>query len=442
MRIKRMASDVHQDELCPPNKCYALMDAIKKIDLDNPLCPNESKILANILKNHLLRFNIVASSSVPWIYLGTIFQLPQATDNNHECFVAAPKFLEGSILYKRWKNKAGVGIMIPSWMITDEMKLTEKYRMYAIAFGVDIPTTQSQPTESTQGTHRTTSALRSPNPDVDEGESSAPQKSTVIRLRIPLRRLTRLTPPTPIPTIAKADDIILQDTMQLSLAKKKKRTELEPRSNKESPEVEITVEVQPINTIEEEEESEEDDYELRRREKGKNVEETRHTPSPTTMRSPSIHSTLISSDTEKLQELTADVAKMIADAIKQERENLRAKISSQINNAITNHIPSQDDPHDDAHPEGEKSAKRKKTSEHGTYVFGESSSGQANESKPGPSTSGNQEQFHDFDFWTDSYAINYDEVPTEKVSQELVEEMSQTVEEAKLGKVVDEMLRQ
>ncbi|GJR27730.1 hypothetical protein Tco_1103962 [Tanacetum coccineum] len=90
-------ADVHQDELCPPNKRYAFMDANKKIDLDNPL------------------FNIAASSSVLWIYLGqlwhtlkedgskyrlsfmvdkkeltltlddfrTIFQLPQATNNNH-----------------------------------------------------------------------------------------------------------------------------------------------------------------------------------------------------------------------------------------------------------------------------------------------------------------------------------------------------------------------
>ncbi|GJX81689.1 hypothetical protein Tco_0331170, partial [Tanacetum coccineum] len=96
----------------------------KRWILTNPLCPNESKILANILQNHPLRFSIVASLSVPWIYLGqfwhtlkedgskyrlkfvldrkeltltldnfrTIFQLPQATDNNHEHFVVAPKF--------------------------------------------------------------------------------------------------------------------------------------------------------------------------------------------------------------------------------------------------------------------------------------------------------------------------------------------------------------
>ncbi|GKE16421.1 hypothetical protein Tco_1423998 [Tanacetum coccineum] len=49
------------------------MDANKKIDLDNPLCPNESRILANILQNHPLRFNIADSSSVPWIYLGQLW---------------------------------------------------------------------------------------------------------------------------------------------------------------------------------------------------------------------------------------------------------------------------------------------------------------------------------------------------------------------------------
>ncbi|GKF01474.1 hypothetical protein Tco_0028397 [Tanacetum coccineum] len=147
------------------------------------------------------------------------------------------------------------------------------------------------------------------------------------------------------------------------------------------------------------------------------------------------------------QHSQVDVAKMIADAILQERENLHAEISSQINNAITNHISSQvdssvrnyidnaqlqhddlpiwlalkykfeklhvsdtpcrpstvrprdqDDHHDDAHPEGKNDAKRQKTFEHGTYVFGESSSGQDNESKLGPSKSGNQEQLDGFDF--------------------------------------------
>ncbi|GKE61207.1 hypothetical protein Tco_1511574 [Tanacetum coccineum] len=117
-------ADVHQYELCPPNKRYALMDANKKIDFKNPLCPNKRKLLANILQNHLHRFSIAASSLIPWIYLGqfwhtlkedgskyrlkfvlnrkeltltlddfrTVFHLPQATENNHDRFVPTLKF--------------------------------------------------------------------------------------------------------------------------------------------------------------------------------------------------------------------------------------------------------------------------------------------------------------------------------------------------------------
>ncbi|GJV37607.1 hypothetical protein Tco_1410084 [Tanacetum coccineum] len=98
------------------------------------------------------------------------------------------------------------------------------------------------------------------------------------------------------------------------------------------------------------------------------------------------------------QQNQADVAKMIAYAIQQDRENLQAEISS---------------------------AKMQKTSEHGTYVFRDFSSGKVNESEPGPSTSGNQEQLDNPDFWTDSYATDDDELPTEKVSQELVEEIKE-----------------
>ncbi|GJU67014.1 hypothetical protein Tco_1253273 [Tanacetum coccineum] len=125
----------------------------------------------------------------------------------------------------------------------------------------------------------------------------------------------------------------------------------------------------------------------------------------------------------EIKQNQADVAKMITNAIKEECENLRVEITSQINNAITNHIPSQvdssvrsyissairlrdqDDTYDDVHLERENSAKRQKTSEHGTYVMGESSS-------------------------------DDDELPTENVSQELVEEMLETVDEATLKEIL------
>ncbi|GJT30928.1 hypothetical protein Tco_0911203 [Tanacetum coccineum] len=397
----------------------------------------------------------------------------------------------------------------------------------------------------------TTSAPRSPNPNVDEGESSAQRKSTVIRLRIPPRRSTRLTPPTPIPTAAEVEEMIIQDTIQLSIAEQKSHDDLEAKQNEEKvKEHLIAEEIEKHVEGMENDESADDDYELRRIEKGKNVDESRHTPSPTTIRSPRIHSTLVSSDTEKLQELTEtnpksssstpssslpkptlsihlttrfmprkkfnvlaqhlqevmedSLPKMVDDRVKELTKTQMQFIDSSVRNYMSGHIlhvhPTQasqasaqeqqyqlyltmkdnpqlqhddlpiwlalkikfeglhasntpcrsfairprdrDDPHDNAHPEGENSTKRQKTFEHGTYVFGESSSSQVNESEPGPSTSSNQEQLDDFDFWTDTYATDDDELTAEKLSQELMEEMSETLDEAKLRKVVDEMLRQ
>ncbi|GKC52278.1 hypothetical protein Tco_1075023 [Tanacetum coccineum] len=64
-----------------------------------------------------------------------------------------------------------------------------------------------------------------------------------------------------------------------------------------------------------------------------------------------------------------------------------------------------------------------KTSEYEAYMSGESSSGQVNESDHGLSSSSNQEQVDDYDFRTDSYASDDDEIPTKQ-------------------KIADEMLRQ
>ncbi|GJY91767.1 hypothetical protein Tco_0507549, partial [Tanacetum coccineum] len=38
-------------------------------------CPNESKILADILNNHPLRFSIAACASVPWIYMSQFWHI-------------------------------------------------------------------------------------------------------------------------------------------------------------------------------------------------------------------------------------------------------------------------------------------------------------------------------------------------------------------------------
>nr|GEX19728.1 DNA-directed DNA polymerase [Tanacetum cinerariifolium] len=146
----------------------------------------------------------------------TIFYLPQATDNNHDRFVPPPSFSDMVPFYNNhlgftmelktsssWKYKDKVGMKIQDWMIIEAMKQTEHYRMYAETFRIDVPLTQSQPTKSTQGTHRTPSASRS----------------------------TCLTPPAPVPTVDKAGEVILQDTLQVSLVEHKSRQEQEAREN-------------------------------------------------------------------------------------------------------------------------------------------------------------------------------------------------------------------
>ncbi|GJX77776.1 hypothetical protein Tco_0324587 [Tanacetum coccineum] len=369
-----------------------------------------------------------------------------------------------------WKNKAGVGMMISGWMITDEMKLTEIYRMYATMFGVDVPTNQSQPTESTQGTHRTTSAPSSPNPDVDEGDSSAQRKYTIIRLRLPPRRSTRLTPPTPILTATEVYDITLRDTIQLSIAEQKSHDELEAKQNvekveehliakeieklvegtenvendevdnsisniqndpgtridpgsyKESLEVEKTADVQPVNAIEEEEESTEDDYELRRRFLARqkfnvlaqHLQEIMEESLPKmvddhvkeiTMTQVPIYvaeGLIMERQQNQVDSLvrnymsghTLHVHPNQASQASAQEQQYQLYLTMKDNPQITSAIcpRDQDDPHDNAHSERENSAKRLKTSEHGTYVFGESLSGQVNKIEPGPSTSVDEEK--------------------------------------------------
>ncbi|GJZ35040.1 hypothetical protein Tco_0580857 [Tanacetum coccineum] len=225
-----------RDVLVPPNKQYDLEEANRKIDLTNPSCPPSSKILGNILRQHLLCFTLIASASVPWIciqqvwhtiklddskdkfkfFIDTkeftfsvdnfqnVFQLPQATDNNNVGFIMQmlcyfiniahvdyatlmweglhysylhptavipylrfTKIIVDHILTKNpdlpkrikehyhkveneeviksifnyGKNK-GLGMRIPEWMLTKEMKQAKHYKLYAVEFGIDVPMTQ------------------------------------------------------------------------------------------------------------------------------------------------------------------------------------------------------------------------------------------------------------------------------------------------------------
>ncbi|GKF78970.1 hypothetical protein Tco_0234538 [Tanacetum coccineum] len=113
-------------------------------------------------------------------------------------------------------------MQISAWMITEEMKLMEHYKMYE-AYRLSLPRER----------------IRTP---------SAPRQSA------------RLTPPAPVPSTKKADEMILQDMIQHLATEEIEKlvedlenvydsspprhddtsildTRLEPRSDKESPEV-------------------------------------------------------------------------------------------------------------------------------------------------------------------------------------------------------------
>nr|GEV06699.1 uncharacterized mitochondrial protein AtMg00810-like [Tanacetum cinerariifolium] len=302
MAQPRQQRDFPQDQLCPPNKLFDLMDANKKFDMEDG-----SKYKLNFLLGTKELTITVADFK-------RMFQLPQATDNNNARFVAAPNFrqmvplflkdlglslklkspskfegLHYSLMhpttlipyprftkmiidhymtehhdisirvhdnyhkvenddlvkntFKSRKNKEGTGMNIPDWMLTKEMKQIFHYQI-------------------------TTSAPKTPNTEVTKGESSAQRKSIVIRLRVPPRRQDLETP---IPTAVGIDVTNLVEIIQI-----------EPKSDKKSPKAEKGVDIVTITNDDEEEESVRDEFELRRLEKGKELMVTNPTPSSST----------------------------------------------------------------------------------------------------------------------------------------------------------------
>ncbi|GJZ34717.1 hypothetical protein Tco_0580534, partial [Tanacetum coccineum] len=220
MAQQQHAADVHPHELCPPNKRYDLMDANKKVDLEHVIAASSSvpwiymaqfwhtlkedgskyrlsiRIYNGVkdtikfqdywssaaMANEGLYYSLHhPTSSIPYprftkiivSHYMTIFPDISRRDRDMYHNLQDDDIMKNIFNPRRHKNK--VEIQIRAWMITDEMKHTEHYRMYVEVFGIDVPLTQSQPTESTHGTHRITSAPRSPNPDKEAAESIAPR---------------------------------------------------------------------------------------------------------------------------------------------------------------------------------------------------------------------------------------------------------------------------
>ncbi|GKC31069.1 hypothetical protein Tco_1038363 [Tanacetum coccineum] len=303
--------------------------------------------------------------------------------------------------------------------------------------------------------------FRSPNLVTAEEESSALRKSTVIGVRVPRRK----EPETPIPTPAEnveqvkehiedeeldhflegtknVDEDKFMDTIFNS--KEDPDTRIEPRSEKESSKVEKSADMVTIND-EVKEESAGDEFELKRREKGKGIEETRDTPYPHLLDPLRLIFLLYL----RIRRHFRNSRSLITDAI---ANHIPSQVDSCLRNYMPNNIlhvhptqntkanaqelqyqfkkittatayrPSAIRPRDhddyqdnDARPEGKSSVEWQKISEHGTYSIGELSSSQAMEQEPNPPGSSNQEQLDEFYALMEDVGIDDDEVPAEEV---------------------------
>ncbi|GJR37218.1 hypothetical protein Tco_1212902 [Tanacetum coccineum] len=344
-------------------------------------------------------------------------------------------------------------MQIPDWMITEEMKHTEHYRMYVEVFGIDVPLTQSQPTESTQGMNRTPSALRSPNPNKEAAESSAPRRSTRddYQRYIPVSLAEHKFMRTGIKRKCGTVDEQLWHLKKLKSWWIDKRMIWRGSCQDKSCPIQLAdnlhdVMVETLPTMDQiltQNENAIDnvipsqvDASVRSYMPGHilHVHPVQSQTSSVPDQQYQLHLAM-KADSQLQQQ---DIAIWLALQMKFERNTVPQTACRRPSVRLRD----QEDPHDDAHPEGENSAKRQRTSEYKAYVSRESSSGKVFQEEQAPSTSGNQEQDDDFDFWTDSYASDDDEIPTKQVSQDIMEEVSLTIDEAKLRKMADEMLRQ
>nr|GEX97088.1 hypothetical protein [Tanacetum cinerariifolium] len=544
MAHQQIVADVHPDELCPPNKRIAASSSVPWIYMEqfwHTLKEDGSK--------YMLKFMLDRKElSLTLDDFRTIFHLPQATDNNHDSFVPPPSFYDMISFYKNhlgftmelktpssfkitgllqsWKMLCNIFSKCLTTRVTewDQPPLQIMQMLYRFINNIHVdyvellwvlffiqhlrfyvPLIQSSSTESTQGTHRTPSVPRRVDIQDTLQVSLAEHKSRQEQeARENIALVEKHLASEEIEKMVEGQEHVVDDSSILRNDEHNiPGTRLEPRSDKENSKVGITDVMVHVNVYDEKEDEITDEvYKLKRKEKGKNVEESGITPILTPIRSPRIHTDLdkfmprksfvtladhlheamadslptmvdkhIKEQVEKQdpeqvrnqvpvnvakglilerQKTKEEMEKMTAKAIIQEHASIRSYMSGHILHVHpaqpkttsvpeqqcqlylsmkddpqtpTIHQRDQDDPHDDAHLEGENSAKRQKTSEYGAYVSGESSSRHDNDQEQGPSTSGNQEQADDYDFWTDSYASDDDEIPTKQVSQDIMKEM-------------------
>ncbi|GKB27923.1 hypothetical protein Tco_0867324 [Tanacetum coccineum] len=275
MAHQQHAADFYPDELCPPNKRYDLMDANKKVDFE------QVQSMANVVQD--------------------IFQMLDNTCNWMGSTTVADNANDPTESYPgTHKTPTPLGHLTLKWIQESQVLQNDQFL----------------------AEHKS------------REEQEAGENVELVNEHLAYEDIEKMMD---------GSENVIEDTLpprndELNIP----GTRLEPRSDKESLEVEITndeeVEITnvviPVNVNDEEEEITDEVCKLKRREKGKIVEESSSTPFPTPIRSPRIHTDLVSLDTKKLQELTETVTKITPSS----RSSSTKFLSRKSFDTLTDHL--------------------------------------------------------------------------------------------------------
>ncbi|GJS65803.1 hypothetical protein Tco_0680367 [Tanacetum coccineum] len=211
--------------MCPPKKRYDLMDANKKVELEHVQCTSESKILMNIIKNHSLRFNIVASASVPWIYMAQFWHtLKEDGSKNRLKFLLDRKELTLTL------DDSEQSFFLQAIDYQSLLALADV--MQDILQVLDYTCYGMGPTAIADNANDVLDPMLITIFKMDDTyEEYLQLEETRQATPSDPRQSAQLTPPVLVSSTENADEIILQDTIHVSLTEHKSSEEQEAREN-------------------------------------------------------------------------------------------------------------------------------------------------------------------------------------------------------------------
>ncbi|GKB13744.1 hypothetical protein Tco_0847667 [Tanacetum coccineum] len=163
----------------------------------------------NIIKNHPLRFNIAASASVPWIYMAQFWHtLREDVSKNLLKFLLDRKELTLTLDDFR---------TIFLWDLQWNYKTEYEYSRYLVFYSLGRRYMKNEATEHLQDVSKVFGLDVPPDSITADGVS-------------PGKRIGHLASAL-VPSAEKADEMILQDMIQVSLAEHKSYEEQEAREN-------------------------------------------------------------------------------------------------------------------------------------------------------------------------------------------------------------------